>query len=127
MTTYMAALAMIIFVLATIELSKDFNLGTYAASGASGILFLVSWAPAGVLTLLCLVIPGSKNENRFGQANDEGQTLAKLWGSFRAFNDSFQRNDIVFLVTSPYFVLRLAISFLLELMGLYLVWLIDVR
>ncbi len=122
--TALPVLAMIIFVLATMDLSKEFNLGTYAASGTSGILFLVSWAPAVVLSLLCLVIPGSKNENRFGQANDEGQTLAKLWGSFRAFNDSFQRNDIVFLVTSPYFVLRLAISFLLELMGLSLVWVI---
>ncbi|MBR20043.1 MAG: hypothetical protein CMA64_07870 [Euryarchaeota archaeon] len=85
---------------------------------------LLSWIPVGLLFLVCAVVPGSKNENRFGPANHEGQSLAKLWGSFRAFNDSFQRNDLVFLVTFPYFALRLAISFLLELIGLSLVWLI---
>jgi len=114
--------AMIAFVVALIAMAKDFNLASFAVYGVSGLLMMVSWVPAGILTLLCLVIPGSKNENRFGPAAHEGQTLANLWGSFRAFSESHQRNTEVFWIASPYFVLRLAISFLLELIGLSLVW-----
>ena len=50
--------------------------------------------------------------------------MAKLWGSFRAFGESRQRNERVFWIAIPYFVLRLAISFLLEMIGLSLVWVI---
>ena len=83
--------AMIAFVVAAIALSENFKPETFALFGVSWLLVLVSWAPAGLLTLICSVVPGSKNENRFGQADHEGQTLAKLWGSFRAFGESHQR------------------------------------
>ena len=116
--------AMIVFVVAAVALGQNFNPGSFSLFGASGLLMLVSWAPAGLLTLLCSVVPGSKNENRFGQADHEGQTLAKLWGSFRVFGESRQRNERVFWIAIPYFVLRLAISFLLEMIGLSLVWVI---
>ena len=117
--------AMIAFVVAMIEMGDDSNPASFALFAlfeGSGLLMLVSWVPAWLLTLICSVVPGSKNENRFGQADHEGQTLAKLWGSFRAFGESHQRNRTVFLATSPYFALRLAVSFLLELIGLSLVW-----
>ena len=48
--------------------------------------------------------------------------MAKLWGAFRSYGESHQRNRRVFLATSPYFALRLAVSFPLELIGLSLVW-----
>ena len=86
------------------------------------VLLLELGTGVGLLFLICSVVPGSKNENRFGQADHEGQTLAKLWGSFRAFGEIVSSAKTVFLVTSPYFALRLAISFLLELIGLSLVW-----
>ena len=111
--------AMVYVVIATATLSDPRD-----GVESLGMVALLSWIPVGLLFLVCAVVPGPKNENRFGPANHEGQSLAKLWGSFRAFNDSFQRNDLVFLVTFPYFALRLAISFLLELIGLSLVWLI---
>ena len=116
--------AMIAFVVAAIALGENFKPETFALFGVSWLLVLVSWAPAGLLTLLCSVVPGSKSENRFGQADQEGQTLAKFWGSFRAFGESHQRNELVFWIAIPYFVLRLAISFLLEMIGLSLVWVI---
>ena len=52
--------------------------------------------------------------------------MAKLWGSFRAFDESRKRSGQTFLFTAPYFALRLAISFLLEVIGLSLVWTIRV-
>ena len=111
--------AMVYVVIATATLSDPRD-----GVESLAMVALLSWIPVGLLFLVCAVVPGSKNENRFGPANHEGQSLAMLWGSFRAFNDSFQRKDLVFLVTFPYFALRLAISFLLELIGLSLVWLI---
>jgi len=114
--------AIVAFIAAAATMGKNFDPKSFAVFGSSLLFLLFSWAPAGLLTLLCSIIPGSKNENRFGPANHEGQTLANVWGSFRAFGKSYERNDAVFLVTSPYFALRLAISFLLELIGLSLVW-----
>lgn len=114
--------AMIAVIVAAVVMAEDFNPATVALFGVSWLFVFLSWAPAGVLTLLCLVIPGSKNENRFGPAAHEGQTLAKLWGSFRSFEESRQRNAELFLIASPYFALRLVVAFLLEVIGLSLVW-----
>ena len=62
--------------------------------------------------------------------------LANIWGSFRAFEKSYSgmrpfisahsayaTRESIWISTSLYFALRLAISFLLELIGLSLVWL----
>jgi HAE1 family hydrophobic/amphiphilic exporter-1 len=65
---------------------------------------------------------GGTDDNRFGPSADGNLRLAKLWGSFRAFDESRRRSGRLFLLTAPYFALRLAISLLLELIGLTLVW-----
>ena len=69
-----------------------------------------------------IFLPGNSGENRFGRCHPEDQRLAKLWGAFRAFDESRKRSGQTFLFTAPYFALRLAISFLLEVIGLSLVW-----
>ena len=94
--------------------------------------------------LITIVVPffvsfvrGDSELNRYGESNTEDQNLTKLWGSFGAFVNSYKGIKIFFsryripelyyfawVFTSLYFVLRLAISFLLELIGLSLVWLI---
>ena len=94
--------------------------------------------------LITIVVPffvsfvrGDSELNRYGESNTEDQKLTKLWGSFGAFVNSYKGIKIFFsryripelyyfawVFTSLYFVLRLAISFLLELIGLSLVWLI---
>ena len=64
------------------------------------------------------------------------QKIASIWGSFRAFEESYigmrpfisahsayATRESIWISTSLYFALRLAISFLLELIGLSLVWL----
>jgi hydrophobic/amphiphilic exporter-1 (mainly G- bacteria), HAE1 family len=53
-----------------------------------------------------------------------GETLAELWSSFSAFKESLEGNRMLWLVKLPYVVPRLALSFLLELVGLSLVWVI---
>ena len=78
--------------------------------------------PGAILTILLLVIPGNSGDNHFGTYAPEKQCLAKLWGAFRAFDESRKRSGQTFLFTAPYFALRLAISFLLEVIGLSLVW-----
>ena len=69
-----------------------------------------------------LFLPGDPGDNRFGPSAPDSQRLAKLWGTFRAFDESRKRSGQTFLFTAPYFALRLAISFLLEVIGLSLVW-----
>ncbi|MFL3667142.1 MAG: efflux RND transporter permease subunit, partial [Verrucomicrobiota bacterium] len=69
-----------------------------------------------------IFLPGNSGENRFGRCHPEDQRLAKLWGAFSAFDESRKRSGQTFLFTAPYFALRLAISFLLEVIGLSLVW-----
>ena len=73
-----------------------------------------------------LFLPGGAGDNRFGPSAENNPRLAKLWGSFRAFDESRKRSGQTFLFTAPYFALRLAISFLLEVIGLSLVWTIRV-
>ena len=69
-----------------------------------------------------LFFPGAAGDNRFGPSTTDNQRLANLWGSFHAFDESRKRSGQTFLFTAPYFALRLAISFLLEVIGLSLVW-----
>ena len=69
-----------------------------------------------------LFLPGQSGDNRFGAAGSGQLRLAKLWGSFRSFGESRQRNARLFLIASPYFALRLAVALLLELIGLTVYW-----
>ena len=92
----------------------------------SVLLLAICCIPAAILTILLLVIPGGAGDNRYGPSAENNPRLAKLWGSFRAFDESRERSGRAFLFTTPYFALRLAVSFLLELTGLSLVWTIRV-
>ena len=96
------------------------------ALGVSVLLLPICCIPAAILTILLLVIPGGAGDNRYGPSAENNPRLAKLWGSFRAFDESRKRSGQTFLFTAPYFALRLAISFLLEVIGLSLVWTIRV-
>ena len=51
-----------------------------------------------------------------------GEKLTSLWGSFGSFRDSLQGHRAWWLLKLPYLVPRLALSFLLELVGLSLIW-----
>ena len=92
------------------------------ALAVSVLLLAICCIPAAILTILLLVIPGGAGDNRYGPSAENNPRLAKLWGSFRAFDESRKRSGQTFLFTAPYFALRLAISFLLEVIGLSLVW-----
>ena len=96
------------------------------ALAVSVLLLAICCIPAAILTILLLVIPGGAGDNRYGPSAENNPRLAKLWGSFRAFDESRKRSGQTFLFTAPYFALRLAISFLLEVIGLSLVWTIRV-
>ncbi|HIG28080.1 MAG TPA: DUF805 domain-containing protein [Verrucomicrobiales bacterium] len=65
---------------------------------------------------------GDSGDNRFESASPDKQRLDRLWGAFHAFNTSRKRNPKRFLLTGPYYVLRLAVSFFMELLGVSLVW-----
>ena len=95
------------------------------------------WLITIVVPLFVLFIRGDGANNRYGESSSNARMLAKLWGAFSAFGKSysgvrlfiskqtiFSLKEILWVSTSLYFVLRLAISFLLELLGLSLVWLI---
>ena len=79
---------------------------------------------------LIALIKGLYNRDDAGDKRSEerthdDQSLAKLWGSFRAFNESIARNQGIFFfqwIATVYFALRLAISFMLELIGLSFLW-----
>jgi len=65
----------------------------------------------------------------FGKSTHDDQSLAKIWGSFRAFNESITRNQGIFFfqwIATVYFALRLVISFMLELIGLSFLWSIRI-
>jgi multidrug efflux pump subunit AcrB len=69
------------------------------------------------------------DDKGFGKSTHDEQSLAKLWGSFRAFNKSVARNHGIFFfrwIATVYFALRLAISFMLELIGLSFLWSIRI-
>ncbi|MDP7048070.1 MAG: efflux RND transporter permease subunit [Verrucomicrobiota bacterium] len=97
----------------------------YLGLAASVLLLPICCIPGAILTIILLVIPGNSTNNRFGPASYQNQSLAKLWGSFRAFYESMARNQGNFFfqsVAAVYFALRLAISFMLELIGLSFLW-----
>ena len=65
----------------------------------------------------------------FGKSTHDDQSLAKIWGSFRAFKESIARNQWIFFfqwIATVYFALRLVISFMLELIGLSFLWSIRI-
>ena len=65
----------------------------------------------------------------FEKSTHDDQSLAKIWGSFCAFNESIARNQGIFFfqwIATVYFALRLVISFMLELIGLSFLWSIRI-
>jgi hydrophobic/amphiphilic exporter-1 (mainly G- bacteria), HAE1 family len=53
-----------------------------------------------------------------------GETLSAVWSSFAVFRQSMEGNWFLCLLKLPYIVPRLALSLLLELVGLNVVWVI---
>ena len=94
------------------------------------------WLITIVVPLFVSFIRGDSASNRYGEYSSNERMFAKLWGAFSAFEKSFSGmglfiskqitfsfKEILWVPASLYFALRLAISFLLELIGLSLVWL----
>ncbi|MDB4796707.1 efflux RND transporter permease subunit [bacterium] len=63
-------------------------------------------------------------KTRLNPADRQGESFASLWGAFRAFGLSFKGKGLGSMLAIPYLGLRLPLSFLLELVGLTLVWLV---
>jgi len=75
--------------------------------------------------LICIVpIVVSLVKLRMKPQEPKGATLAELWGAYRAFERSLKGDRKLLPVKLPYLALRLPLSFLLELIGLSLVWVI---
>lgn len=76
-------------------------------------------------SLACLV-PGlaALLKVRLHPPDPKGETLAGLWSSISAFEQSLKGDRTLWLVKLPYLAPRLALSFLWELVGLTLVWVI---
>ena len=121
------------FLIALTKRMHDHNFSLFSTRNLPSYLKFIDFLPnvlRGPLLMLVIFIPlfaaiflpGNSGENRFGRCRPEDQRLAKLWGSFRTFDESRKRSGQTFLFTAPYFALRLAISFLLEVIGLSLVW-----
>ena len=94
------------------------------------------WLITIVVPLFVSFMRGDSASNRYGEYSSNERMFAKLWGAFSAFEKSFSGmglfiskqitfsfKEILWVPASIYFALRLAISFLLELIGLSLVWL----
>ncbi len=77
------------------------------------------WARVSVIPFIVALA-----KTRWSPKEPKGESFGELWGAFRAFSHSFQRKGIAFFFTLPYVLLRLPLSFLLELTGLTLVWLL---
>jgi len=86
---------------------------------ALGLAWLKFWAPVFALPLLVALM-----KVRFGDRNYAGNSLVEMWGSFRDFARTLKGNKFLLLLASPYLLLRLPLSFLLEVIGLNLVWLL---
>ena len=125
------------FLIALTKRMHDHNFSLFSTRNLPSYLKFIDFLPnilRGPFVMLVIFIPlfaaiflpGNSGENRFGRCRPEDQRLAKLWGSFRTFDESRERSGRAFLFTAPYFALRLAISFLLEVIGLSLVWTIRV-
>ena len=63
-------------------------------------------------------------KTRLNPDDAKGGKVAELWGSFASFTQSLKGNRKFLPLTLPYFAFRLPLSFLLELVGLTVVWLI---
>jgi hydrophobic/amphiphilic exporter-1 (mainly G- bacteria), HAE1 family len=61
---------------------------------------------------------------RTGLQDPKGETLSGLWSSFAAFREGLRGNRLLWLLKLPYFGPRLALSFLLELVGLTVIWVV---
>ena len=85
----------------------------------AGFAWLKFWAPVFALPLLVGLL-----KIRFGKKEFVGNSLADTWGSFRDFAHTLKGNKILLLLLSPYLILRLPLSFLLEVIGLNFVWLV---
>ncbi|MDP6892103.1 MAG: efflux RND transporter permease subunit [Verrucomicrobiota bacterium] len=94
------------------------------------------WLITIFVPLIVSFVRGDSASNRYGETSSNEHLLAKIWGSYSAFRKSYSGmrsfiskqplysvKESVWISTSLYFTLRLAISFLLELIGLSLVWL----
>ena len=86
---------------------------------ALGINWLQFWAPIFILPLLIAFL-----KVRFGQKEFVGNSLTETWGSFKDFAQTLKGNKFLVLLISPYLILRLPLSLLLETIGLNLVWLV---
>jgi len=86
---------------------------------ALGIAWLKFWAPIFVLPLFVAFL-----KIRFGKKEFIGNSLTETWGSFRDLAQTLKGNKLLLLLISPYLILRLPLSFLLEVIGLNLVWLV---
>lgn len=75
--------------------------------------------------LICLIpITVALLKIRLRPQDPSGERLAELWGTFDAFKRSLQGDGKQRWLMLPYFVVRLPLSLLLELIGLSLAWLI---
>ncbi|MEM7231919.1 MAG: efflux RND transporter permease subunit, partial [Planctomycetota bacterium] len=73
----------------------------------------------------CMVVPLliALLKVRWRHVPDQKESLATIWSSFRAFKDSLNgRPHVLLALVLPYLIPRLALSFLLELIGWSLVW-----
>lgn len=61
---------------------------------------------------------------RFRPGDPRGGRLTELWGSFGAFAQGMKGNVLLAVVKFPYEALRLPLAFLIELIGLSMVWII---
>ena len=88
---------------------------------ALGIAWLKFWAPVFALPLLISLL-----KIRFGNQEFVGNSLTETWGSFRDFAQTLKGNKFIVFLISPYLILRLPLSFLLEVAGLNLVWAVRI-
>ena len=84
-----------------------------------GLEWLKFWGPIFTLPVLVAFF-----KIRFGSKEFVGNSLTETWGSFKDFTRSLKGNKFLLLLISPYLILRLPLSFLLEVLGLNLVWLV---
>lgn len=84
------------------------------------VLFLKVLRLWGIACLVPLLVALGKV--RWNPREPKGETLAGLWSACNAFGQSLQGKRSLWCLKLPYVVPRLALSFLLELAGLSLVW-----
>jgi len=86
---------------------------------------VLTWKVARFWGLICFVpIVVSLAKTRWKPADAKGGRMREIWMACRAFIESFNGVGKLRWLLLPYFLVRLPFSFLLELIGLSLVWLI---